>query len=175
MKPLIVDECPFRANEFCLWSVRKMLLGGGDGPAGHEARPTSDRELRRCLSRVRCREPGVLCRRLAGGTCRIPRSRPRYDKELRELWVGDRLLCRLTSRASCLCRVLIAFQKRGWPRSVADPLSKDPHPGFRKELHDAVAGLNAAQHLIVFSCDGVQRRVRWEQKKVKKKGQNYYS
>jgi hypothetical protein len=81
---------------------------------------------------------------------------PIWDREKRELRVGDRVVKKFKWPAENQERVLDAFQEKGWPLRIDDPLQ--PHPNIcpKRRLHDTLKCLNRKQanELIKFRGDG---------------------
>ena len=79
-----------------------------------------------------------------------------WDRNKRELRVGDQVVKQFKWPAENQERVLNAFQDKGWPRRIEDPLL--PHPGIcpKRRLHDTLKCLNRKQlhELIKFRGDG---------------------
>jgi hypothetical protein len=93
-----------------------------------------------------------------------PQQLPRWDADLRELWVGGKLLKRFPRRAPNQELILAAFQEQGWPPRIDDPL---PPRGERHAhccLHDTVIRLNRTlrRRGLRFHGDGSGSGVRWE-------------
>ena len=88
---------------------------------------------------------------------------PHWDRTNRELWVGDRLVLRLTRRAKNQILILEAFEEEGWPAHIFDPLPGDPTKK-RKRLRNAIERLNASQlaNLLRFHANGSGDGIRWE-------------
>ncbi len=87
--------------------------------------------------------------------------KPRYDKLLRQLWVGEVMVLE-NQRARNRHLVLLAFEEQGWPPAIVDPLGGDG--SAENKLRDAVYGLNDGQDpwLIDFSADGTGYGIRWK-------------
>jgi hypothetical protein len=86
-----------------------------------------------------------------------PILHPRWDRERRELWYGERLLKRYRRPAPHQEAILSAFQEEGWPSRIDDPLK----PGKRK---DALQGLNSAlaNQPLQFEGDGTGEGILWK-------------
>ena len=92
-------------------------------------------------------------------------ERPRYDCELRELWLGRKLVKRFKQRAPDQHLILLAFEELGWPFRIDSPLAPRSHCEDRKRrLNHAIYRLNRHQHhrLIYFRGDGTGDGVIWE-------------
>jgi hypothetical protein len=89
---------------------------------------------------------------------------PRWDANVRELWLGKSLVKRFTEPAQNQELVVAAFEAAGWPRRLPDPLPDDGEIEPRQRLHDTVRRLNRAQRnpLIRFSRDGSGHGLRWD-------------
>ncbi len=81
---------------------------------------------------------------------------PIWDRDKRELRVGDKVVKQFKWPAENQERVLDAFQDEGWPPRIDDPLL--PHPKIcpKRRLHDTLKCLNRKQanELIKFRGDG---------------------
>jgi hypothetical protein len=89
---------------------------------------------------------------------------PRWDGDLRALWLGHDLVKQFHQQAPNQELILAAFQEEGWPARIDDPL---PPRGDRDPvqcLHDTINRLNRHQHqpLLRFHGDGSSRGVRWD-------------
>jgi hypothetical protein len=75
------------------------------------------------------------------------------------LRLGDTTIRTFRKQAKSVYGILDAFQARGWPRVIDDPLSggKDC-----QRLHGAVRSLNKGLRLIHFQVEGGGKRVRWK-------------
>ena len=91
-------------------------------------------------------------------------SEPVWDKELRELRVGDQLVKRFRVPAPNQELVLTVFQEDGWPLRIDDPLPPRHDIDPKRRLHDTVNCLNRNQRnpLIQFSGDGKGEGLRWK-------------
>jgi hypothetical protein len=106
---------------------------------------------------LRCRlDQGMPC------SCRLPL--PKFNKDTRELYLGDAFIHRFSTQASNQIAVLTAFQDAGWPREIPDPLGNPRDRGFGKRLHDTSYGLSRVQklRLIRFSSTACDRKIRWD-------------
>jgi hypothetical protein len=65
---------------------------------------------------------------------------PHWDGESRELRLGGQLVLRLLATATAQARLLRAFQEKGWPPDIANPLRGEPNAVQR--LVGAAKGLN---------------------------------
>lgn len=71
-------------------------------------------------------------------------TKPRWDSDARELWLG-RMLCRRFPRyGASQWKVLDAFQSRSWPKSIASPFATN------EETHNTLRKLNETQKVIKF-------------------------
>jgi len=88
---------------------------------------------------------------------------PHYDEALRELRYGCRLVKRFRQGAENQELIVIRFQKLGWPRSLEDPLERDPDIDRWTRLRDTIRALNAHQKeaRLLFQGDGTGYRVLW--------------
>jgi hypothetical protein len=88
--------------------------------------------------------------------------RPRWDRERRELWVGDVLVKTFWITAVGQERILAAFEEDGWPARIDDPLP--PVPGIvpRDRLHNILLKLNRTQSALKFFRDGTGEGITWK-------------
>jgi hypothetical protein len=79
-----------------------------------------------------------------------------WDRNKRELRVGDQVVKRFKWPAENQERVLDAFQSAGWPLRIDDPLMPHPEICPKRRLHDTLKCLNRKQanELIKFRGDG---------------------
>ena len=97
-------------------------------------------------------------------SARPPHTRkPHYNKEKRELWLGDILVKKFRQPAAAQEQILVAFEEQHWVPRIADPVHPRPSKVTAPDLHDIVRRLNNAllEPLIWFRCDGTGG-VRWE-------------
>lgn len=91
-------------------------------------------------------------------------DRPRYLADLKELWMGGKMVKQFKVPARNQELILSVFQEEGWPTRVDDPLppQKDLEP--KRRLHDAIHCLNRNQKpwLIRFKGDGSGKGIRWD-------------
>jgi len=88
----------------------------------------------------------------------ISTVRPRWDRQRRELWFGQRLCIRFERVPVDQGRILDAFEEQGWPDRTDDPLRRgilrDTMKNLQKSLRDADAP-------IKFGGDGSGKAVTW--------------
>ena len=97
-----------------------------------------------------------------GSASRPHRSiKPVWDRERRELRLGEIVVKRFKWRAENQERILNAFEDLEWPPRIDDPL--DAHPSIcpKQRLHDTLKCLNRnqANELLKFRGDGTARGV----------------
>ena len=117
---------------------------------------------------TQARNRGLAATRLGESSGRIPPqvvlARPYWDQHRRELRVDDLVVKAFPVPAPNQEQVLAAFEARGWPPGIADPLP--PHEGTpsRQRLHDCINALNRRQRvrLIRFRGDGKGSGIVWE-------------
>ena len=131
--------------------------------AGHP-RPLTILAMHDFLLKTGLGAADVGCRVLDGHDCPYAWPIPRYDRDLRELWLGDALIHCFAPQAKKEIAVVEMFEAQGWPRCIHDPLGDPADRGFEHHLHSVVYELNHGQRrrLIRFSCDAGARRVRWD-------------
>jgi len=112
---------------------------------------------------------GKSHRRRTGDTSDV--FRPHYDHDLRELWLGRRLVKRFTQRAPDQHLILCAFEEQNWPARIDSPLFPRRCGEDRKRrLNHAIYRLNRHQHarLIRFRGDGTGDGVIWQLRRPKR-------
>jgi hypothetical protein len=89
---------------------------------------------------------------------------PKWDPNLRELWLGDRLVKRFRVPASNQELILTVFEEEGWPESIDDPLPPEPNIDPKHRLQATVKSLNSHQVVsaIRFHGNGGGRVIYWE-------------
>jgi hypothetical protein len=97
----------------------------------------------------------------AEGGPAIPRVR--WDSQLRQLMVGDRLVKRFQRPAPVQEAILAAFEEEGWPPRIDDPLFRVVGRDPKRHLRGAIESLNQNHHapLIHFFGDGTGEGVCW--------------
>lgn len=95
---------------------------------------------------------------------RLVPLQPCWDRESRELILGDRLIKRYRVPSPTQELILGVFQEEGWPSHIVDPLPPDPAVHPKTRVHDAIKCLNRNQrlHLIQFRGDGSGEGILWE-------------
>jgi hypothetical protein len=90
-------------------------------------------------------------------------TKPRWDKLLRELWVGPVLVKQFRVPASNQDRILTAFQEQGWPPAIENPLVDDGDLDGVSQLQFTIRRLNGCQHrpIIHFFGNGTGAVVGW--------------
>ena len=89
---------------------------------------------------------------------------PRWDVQLRELWLGPLLVKRFRIPAQNQELVLTVFEEERWPARVDDPLPGKPERDAKRCLHDTINHLNRYQvnRVLRFAGDGTGRGIRWQ-------------
>jgi hypothetical protein len=89
--------------------------------------------------------------------------RPHYDRDRRELRVGQVVVRRFDREAWNQIEVLKRFEAVGWPQLIADPLGKIADATYAQQLKNVVFHLNHRQKpwLIVFHCRPIDRAIAW--------------
>jgi hypothetical protein len=95
---------------------------------------------------------------------RATRAKPRWDSQLRQLWLGKDLVKWFRVPAGNQEAILAAFQEEGWPSQIDDPLPPRPGMDPKERLHAAIRRLNGSQKrkLIRFRGAGTGMGVCWE-------------
>lgn len=93
----------------------------------------------------------------------VPRVKPRYDTDLRELWLGEKLVKRYRTPAKNQELILQVFQEENWPARIDDPLVPLDEIDCKLRLRDTITALNRHQVtcLIRFHGDGTGNGVCW--------------
>jgi hypothetical protein len=89
---------------------------------------------------------------------------PVWNRERRELRIGEIVVKRFKWPAENQERVLDAFQESGWPDHIDDPLQSHPNICPKRRLHDTLKCLNRKQiqEAIKFRGDGTGLGIRLE-------------
>ena len=90
-----------------------------------------------------------------------PYPTPRWDRQLRELRMGELLVKQFRWPAENQEQVLDAFQEEAWPSRIDDPLRRDETVCPKRRLHDTLKCLNRKQvnEFIKFRGDGTGQGV----------------
>ncbi len=112
------------------------------------AEKTTNYDLRRGLI--------VLDRHIQTALRTLKHCRPRWDRDARTLWYGDRICKHYTRSAPCQETILTAFEEEGWPNTIDDPLD----PG---KLADTIKDLQKAlqNSPITVGRDGTGKGITW--------------
>jgi hypothetical protein len=86
---------------------------------------------------------------------------PRYDIDLRELFVAGEVIAQLPVQARNLAAALTALELAGWKPRVPQPLAGRPGGSDANHLAVAAYKLNARQSLIHFHADDGALRWNW--------------
>lgn len=89
---------------------------------------------------------------------------PRWDKQRRELRVGDLVVKRFRNHSPNQEAILSAFEEENWPRRIDDPLHPQAEMDSKCRLHDTIKCLNRhhRDRAIIFSGDGTGQGVCWK-------------
>jgi hypothetical protein len=90
--------------------------------------------------------------------------KPKWDRDLQELRLGNEIVKRFKVPAPNQEMVLAVFEEENWPVYVDDPLPPHPNIDPKSRLHDTINSLNRNQqnNLIQFRGNGSGKGVRWE-------------
>ena len=93
---------------------------------------------------------------------------PCWDRQRRELRVGQILIKRFCVPAENQETILAAFEEEAWPAHIDDPLPPAPEIDPKRRLHSTIQCLNRNQkaQLLHFHGDGYGRGIRWERQSV---------
>ena len=99
---------------------------------------------------------GGMQRELNGASHQAGRLRPVWDRDRRELRLGEKIVKRFRWPAEVQFAVLERFETLGWPDRISDPLPRDSNVDPKRRLHDAIKCLNQRREceLIGFHGDG---------------------
>jgi hypothetical protein len=89
---------------------------------------------------------------------------PHWDKEMRTLYFGDRIVKRYRVLAANQEAVLAAFEEEGWTHVIDDPLPFAAAGCLETRLRDTIRRLNSSHvnHLLHFYGDGTGTHFLWE-------------
>jgi hypothetical protein len=90
-------------------------------------------------------------------------AKPHYNSTARTLYLGNRVVRRLSRTAVNLELILVTFEEDGWPPAIDDPLSPEEGMDPIKRLHDALDRLNENQEeaRIKFTTNGLGTGILW--------------
>jgi hypothetical protein len=92
------------------------------------------------------------------------RPSPIWDRDLRELRVGESVIKRFRQPARNQTVVLASFQELLWPRRIDDPLTGNSEIEPKRRLRDTVFALNrnhVTANVLVFEADGTGTGIIW--------------
>jgi hypothetical protein len=90
---------------------------------------------------------------------------PTWDRELRELRVGELVIKRFRQPAYNQVSVLVAFEELHWPRRIDDPLTGNSVIEPKRRLRDTVFALNRnhfTANVLAFEADGTGTGIIWK-------------
>jgi hypothetical protein len=89
---------------------------------------------------------------------------PKWDRDRRELRLGERVIKVFKLPSPMQEAILVAFEEEHWPPRIDDPLPSHPELLPKRRLHDTIKSLNRNQKnsLIRFMGDGTGEGIRWE-------------
>jgi len=94
-----------------------------------------------------------------------PILKPRYDRERRSLYWGDKVIKEFKKPAQNQETILLAFEEEDWRPSILDPLPPTENTTPEKKLDDTIHALNSLhsnKDLIRFGGDGTGKGIRWK-------------
>jgi hypothetical protein len=91
-------------------------------------------------------------------------AHPKWDRDRRELRLGDKLVKVFKLPSPMQEAILMAFEEEHWRPRIDDPLPGHPDHLPKRRLHDTIKSLNRNQKncLIRFMGDGTGEGIRWE-------------
>jgi hypothetical protein len=92
------------------------------------------------------------------------KPRPYWDRDRKELRVGNTLVKQFKVPSLNQETLLMAFEEEGWPARIDDPLPPCPDISPKMRLHNTIKSLNRNQKhaLIRFTGDGTGEGVLWD-------------
>jgi hypothetical protein len=145
------------------WSISRLLKNKGSARPGTQADRSAFSES---LTGPSCEGPSPWTRHSkVHRPSPPPTGRPHYVDGWGRLEFRGEPLCTLRKAGSFERLILAEFERRGWPKAIADPLPHDPTDPpdvIRERLYQAVRRINAKlpPGTIRFRADG--RRVWWQ-------------
>ncbi len=91
--------------------------------------------------------------------------KPHWGKDMGELYLGQRVLRRIssTAKAKNVVRVLDAFEEESWVPRIDDPLPREgDQVSDQQRLHETIRSLNTGLAMIRFEADGSGEGIRWK-------------
>jgi hypothetical protein len=130
---------------FVLTEAGRQLLGG-DGPPSPDGPPPADRR-----AKLTSRHPRPACV-------------PSWDRHRHILRMDGRVVKQFKVSSPSQEAVLSAFEERGWPAAIDDPLPAHSGRDARRRLRSTIQSLNANQQtpLLYFRGDLLGRRILWQ-------------
>jgi hypothetical protein len=100
----------------------------------------------------------------SNGQALVSPQYPKWDRDRRELRVGNQLVKVFKLPSPMQERILMAFEEESWPPRIDDPLPNCPDLLPKRRLHDTIKSLNRNQKncLVRFMGDGTGEGIRWE-------------
>ena len=156
--------CAQRIGRYCWARVSECARSSTRCIEQSRDDPPTWRAILSSLPTTEAEAEAVQCLALVGLPCPNAQQRPHYDRELRVLSLGGKVVKRFREPAANQELVLAAFEELGWPERIDDPIP--PHDGVdpRECLHSTIERLNRNQFCngIKFSGDGTGKGVSWE-------------
>jgi hypothetical protein len=152
--------CDWRVGGYCFQRLKnRCRKARGDGASLADEKPLTIPHLLRLIRDKSPTAADLRCEPVAGQPCPFV---PLFNAQLLEFSFCGELL-RHFDKQSRQTELLEAFQLRGWPHSVKNPLGSASPCDAENGLSDIVYELNENQHprqRVHFWCDG--RSVHWE-------------
>jgi hypothetical protein len=171
---LAVEIAELRSGGVTTVDLRWLLTKGYVVPAVEETRLDSQQRLFGRIGELSFYEKSCFVLTKAGARFvrRLERTAsaqagtiPFYDIGRHKLWLGDVLVKEFKQLAPEQEKILKAFQRRGWPARIVNPLTRRPGDAAAKiHLGEVLKRLNRCQEqaLIRFHGDGTGRGITWE-------------
>jgi hypothetical protein len=133
----------------------RQILGG---TARNEDRGFDGNSIAAAAQPARLQKGGIAAHETNGA------AHPKWDRDRRELRLGDKLVKVFKLPSPMQEAILMAFEEERWPPRIDDPLPAHPELLPKRRLHDTIKSLNRNQKncLIRFMGDGTGEGIRWE-------------
>lgn len=108
--------------------------------------------------------PCPSCSKAVSGKDALALPMPKWDRDRRQLFLGNTIVKEFKLPATNQEVVLTAFEEEHWPPRIDDPLPPCPDIVPQRRLHNTIHSLNRCQQhrLLRFGADGLNQGIRWE-------------